>query len=249
MNGRQSDDGNDRPGQGPSVTARALWESSAGKRTQLLSDAERARLAVIASVVRFKAGTKIFGAGERADAVYNIISGTVKTYRTLPDGAERIAAFLFADDLLGLVEEGKYMNSARAVNSVTAYRIPVPALEARLKNDPSLEFHVICKLCHELREAQRHAFLLGRRGALGRITMFLQMLEQYQSARGDSVAELYMPMNRSDIGAYVGISPEAVSRSFRILADRGLVAFRDRRHVKIVDHAGFDKLASDNNGA
>jgi hypothetical protein len=40
-----------------------------------------------------------------------------------------------------------------------------------------------------------------------------------------------------------------VSRSFRILADRGLVAFRDRRHVKIVDHAGFDKLASDNNGA
>ena len=79
--------------------------------------------------------------------------------------------------------------------------------------------------------------------------MFLQMLAQYQSARGDSVAELYMPMNRSDIGAYVGISPEAVSRSFRILADRGLVAFRDRRHVKIVDHAGFDKLASDNNGA
>ena len=135
------------------------------------------------------------------------------------------------------------------MTAVTAYRLPVAALKNRLVKDAGLEFHVICKLCHELREAQRHAFLLGRRQALVKMVMFLQLLEQHQiQASGvTSTGNVYLPMNRSDISEYIGISPEAVSRSFRTLTARGLIKIRDRRHVKIIDRTRFETVASDRN--
>ncbi len=238
-----------RPGRGPAIGAVTPWKSSGGKRAQLLSDEERAQLAVIASVVRFKKGTLIYREGHQAEAVFVIISGVMKAFKTAANGKEFIAAFLFADDVFGLSEEGKYTNSARAVTAVAAYRLPVAAFRSTLVRDAKLEFHFICKLCHELREAQRHAFLLGRRRALAKIVMFLQLLEQQQNHTGrvGSTVEVYLPMNRSDIGEYVGMSPEAVSRSFRTLTTRGIIKIRDKRHVKIIDRTRFDTVASERN--
>jgi CRP-like cAMP-binding protein len=243
MLGREFDKGDPPAGHGPSIAAVALWGSSNRKRAQLLTEDERARLSVIASIVRFKKGAQIYREGDHADAVFNIVSGIAKTYRELPDATERINAFLFPDDLFGLAEEGRYTNSAEAVTDVTAYRLPVAALESRLQRDAPLEFHVITKLCHELREAQRHAVLLGRRNALARVAMFFQLLEQHQEARGEPTRELYLPMSRSDIADYIGMSPEAVSRSFRTLESRGIVGFRNKRHVRVTNHAQLEALA------
>ena len=235
-------------GRGPSIAATALWGSSGAGREQLLTDEERTQLAVISSVVRFKRGARIYREGDRADAVFNIISGVVKSHIILPNETKHIVAFLFADDLIGLTEEGRYVNSAEAVTAVTGYRIPVPALENRLRKDAILEFRVICKLCHELREAQRHAFLLSRHHALAKTALFIQMLETHQASRGESTEEVYLPMRRTDIGDYVGLSPEAVSRSFRALASRGVITFRDRRHLKIVSEAQLESVASEDKG-
>jgi len=176
--------------------------------------------------------------------VFDIISGVVKTYRTTPDKAEHISAFLFADDLFGLTEERRYVNSAKAVTAVTAYRIPIAALEARLPKDAALGFHVICKLCHELRETQRHALLLGRRNALVRMAMFIQMLEEFQTAKGDRTRELSLPMSRSDIADYVGMSRETVSRSFRALESRRILEFSGRRQLRIRDRHQLEALAA-----
>jgi len=152
-------------GRGPAIRAIDPWAPLTGKMRQLLSEEERARLAVISSIVRFKKGAEIYREGHHAVAISNIISGVVKAYKTASDRSEYITAFLFADDLLGLSEEGRYTNSTKAITLVTAFKIPVSALRSRLSKDASLEFHVICKLCQELRQAQRHAFLLARRRA------------------------------------------------------------------------------------
>ena len=233
------------PSGGPSLAATALWGSSGGKRAHLLTDDERTQLAVISSVVRFTKGTRIYRQGDPADAIFNITSGVVKSYKLLPDGTQHIVAFLFPDDLIGLAEERSYVYSADAVTDVMGYRIPITALETRLRKDPILEFHVICKICHELREAQRHAFLLSEHRAVAKVALFLQLLENYQAARGESVEEVYLPMNRSDIGDYVGMSLEAVSRSFRSLASRGIITFRDRLHVKIISHSQLESIDSE----
>jgi len=211
----------------------------------LLGDEERARLAVIASIVRFKKGAGIYSEGDRAEAVFNIISGVAKAYRCGPDGKKHIAAFLFPEDLFGLAQEGRYANSLEALTPVTAYRVPVTALRSRLAGDAALEFHVIANLCHELRQAQRHAFLLGSRRTLSKLTMFLQMLEQLQTANEGSTNEIYIPMDRSDIAEYIGTTLAAVSRAFRALTARGILQSRERRHVKVIDREAFEKLAGD----
>jgi CRP/FNR family transcriptional regulator len=212
---------------------------------QLLTDDERARLAVIASIVRFKKGENIYREGDRADAVFNIIRGVVIAYKEAPDSREHIVAFLLPDDMFGLSAERRYTNSARAITAVTAYRLPVAALRSRLSKDAELEFDVICKLCQELRQAQRHAFLLSQRRSISKLAMFLQLVEQLQIAKGEQAAEIYLPMDRSEIGDYVGMTLAAVSRGFRSLVTRGIIKFRDRRHVRIIDRSAFEKIAGD----
>jgi len=230
-------------GQGPAIRAIDPWASSAGRMQQLLTDEERARLAVIASIVRFKKRAVIYREGDRADAIFNIISGVAAAYKKAPDGSEHITAFLLPDDLLGLSEEGKYTNSSKAITPLTAYRLPLPALRSRLSKDAALELHVICKLCQELRQAQRHGFLLSQRRAISKVVMFLQLLEQLQAARAEQVEEIDLPMDRSDIGEYTGMTLAAVSRAFRRLIARGIIKVRNRRHVTITDRDVFDKIA------
>jgi CRP-like cAMP-binding protein len=121
--------------QGPTIRARDPWIFSGGKHRQLLSEEERAHLSAIASIVRFKKGAEIYREGRGANAVFNIISGVVKAFRTASDGSEHITEFLFPDDLFGLSEEGKYVNSTTAITAVTAFHMPVSALRARLSRD------------------------------------------------------------------------------------------------------------------
>ena len=92
---------------------------------------------------------------------------------------------------------------------------------------------------------QRHAFILSRYHALARVGLFLQMLENVQAARGEGAAEIYLPMSRSEIGDYIGVSLEAVSRSFRALSIRGVIVFRNRRHVKIIDRDRLTDIVSE----
>ena len=232
-------------GRGPAVSALDPWAPSAGRARQLLTDDERAQLTLMSSIVRFKKREIIYREHDPAEAIFAINTGVVAAYKEAPDGREHIAAFLFADDLFGLSAEGKYTNATKAITDVTAYRLPVTTLRSRLSKDAELEFHVICKLCQELRQAQHHAFLLSERKAVTKLAMFLQLIEDLHIAKGQQIAEIPLPMDRSDIGRYVGITLEAVGRAFRALTTRGIIEFRDRGHVRIVDRAAFDKIAGD----
>src|SRR5205814_9786127 len=89
-------------------------------------------------------------------------------------------------------------------------------------------FHLISQLSHELHLAQAHAFLLSLQRAITRLGLFLRMLEAHQGTARGSLQESYMPMKRSDIGAYAGISLEAVGRACQTLVNRGAIALRDR---------------------
>ena len=213
-----------------------------GRHYQVLGN-KRGRLATIASIVRFEKGEKIYGEGDSAKTIFNIIAGVVTAYKITPKRCGHIAAFFYPEDLFGLSEKGQYANSTRALTPVTAYSIPVRALWHRLSSDADLQIRVIMKLCQGLHQAQHHALLLAQRHALSRLAMFLQMQEDLQSVRGESTTEIYLPMRRSDIADYVGLSLAAVSRAFRSLTDRRIIRNRDLRHVKIINRRSFEKLA------
>jgi CRP-like cAMP-binding protein len=222
------------PGGGPSFMAPTLWLT--GETVEYPVTAEdRAALSVIATIVRYRRGATIYEEGGDAGSVFNVITGLVKSCRILPDNKQHIVGFLSPNDLIGLAENGKYVNTAEAATAVTLYRMPAVAIEARLRRNAELDFHVIGKLCHELREAQDHSFLLSRHRAVAKLGLFLKMLESQQVLLGAGGGEVFLQMSRSDIGSYAGVSAETVSRSLRDLASRGIIGFRDRRHLQILD--------------
>jgi len=228
---------------GPAIYAVDPWMPGKPRvRHQLLSDDEQALLAKIASIVRFNKGTHIYGEGDAADAVFNIISGVVITYRALAVG-EHVTSFLYQGDLFGLSEEGHYSNAARAATSVVAYKIPIPALRRILDNNADLDVDLIVKLCEDLRGAQRHALLLAQKRAATKLAMFLELQEHLQLARGESPLEIYLPMDRSSIAAYLGLTLAALSRAFRTLVSKQIISSRNRHHIKILDRNAFNRLA------
>lgn len=131
---------------------------------------------------------------------------------------------------------------AGITSPVRSWRFPTDKLLTLFHGDATLELYIIRKLCEELRRAQRHAFVVARRDAVNKVAMFLRMLEELQADRGEPTNEIYLPMDRTEIGEYVGLSIKAVSRSFRTLFAAGIAKPRDRRHVKIIDRQAFDAL-------
>ena len=230
---------------GPAIHAVHPWipgNRDGGTRHQLLSEKEREQLAKVATIVRFDKGREIYAEGAAADAAFNIISGVVVAYRSV-QGAEHVISFLYPGDLFGLSEEGQYANTTRATTAVTAYRIPLAAVRRILDNHADLDVNIIIKLCEELREAQRHAVLLAQKRATTRLAMFLDLQEHLQVARGEPASEIHLPMDRSSIAAYLGMTPAALSRAFRALASRKIIASGNLHSVKVIDRDAFNALA------
>lgn len=226
---------------GPSLRA-IPFAPGLGDAAGLLSSRQRSHLASIATGVQFPRGRLIYQEGSNAEFVFIIASGIVKSFQDFPSGKRRLMAFLFADDLFGLAQNGQYINSVQAVTPVTLFRMDVATLAATLRHDADLAFQFLCKVTHELSEALRHTVLLTRRDALGRVTMFLRMLEQNPHPRQDSI--ISFPMSRSEAASYLGLSLEAVSRALSRLERSRIIAFDGRRTVRVLDRRQFEGIAS-----
>jgi CRP/FNR family transcriptional regulator, anaerobic regulatory protein len=176
----------------PWFVAPPMWAGDENAREPLTNE-ERSSLALNATIVRLRKGESIYEEGDPAAAIFCIISGVVKLTRGLPGGKEHIARFMFANDLIGLAEYGRYVNSAQSITATALNKIPTRALETRLRQNPGLEFHIINKLCHDLRRTQDHARLMAKHRATAKIGLFLQMLEADQQPAGAMNAEMYLP--------------------------------------------------------
>jgi len=215
-----------------------------GEPMPLLTSAQRQQLVSVATKLTVKSGHILYREDTLAEFIFVCAEGAVKSYRELPSGTRRVAMFLFGGDIFGLAENGRYVNTAQAISPSTIYRLPVDVLTALLRQDPDLDFQFLCKVTHELREAQRRIIAMGRRDAAGRVAMFLHMIRRRQSGRLEHNT-IPLPMSRSDIAGYLGLSLEAVSRATGALVKDGMLAFDGRHSVRILDADRLDKLAAD----
>ena len=226
---------------GPDIVAVPFLKTSRSEPVQLLSDAQRAQLMQRAIVRDFRARAMVYSAGDPATSVFVIGDGVVKSYRDLASGRRRIAAFLFPRDLFGLAEAGHYVNNVQTITPVRAYEIPVEALTDLFRREPGIELQFLCKVVHVLREAQHHAIIVGRRDAVGRLAMLLRLLQKQSLAHGRS--NIALPMSRSDIANYLGLSLEAVSRASRRLERQGIVEFLGLHEARVLDRQRFEAIA------
>jgi CRP-like cAMP-binding protein len=196
----------------------------------------------VASRLNLPARTKLFEEGGAATSIWILAAGVVKAFRELPSGRRQIMGFLFAGDLLGLAENGKYVNTAQAVTSVTTYRIATDVLTDILRRDGELEFHFLCKVAHELRQLQRRAIVVGRRRATARLAMLLEMLARNQGLVLEPGATIRLPMSRTEIADYLNLTPEAVSRAITEMSRDGIAVPVDRRSIRVADSDRLNQL-------
>lgn len=224
-------------------TLRAIPSTAQGAPgdVQLLTPAQRRRIAAIATTLHLSPRAAIFRAGSVAEHVFINGAGVVKTVHELANGKRQINAFWFPRDIFGLAENGRYVYSTFAVTPVTLYRVPVEALRQELLADAHLTLQVLAKITYELRESQRQKLLLIRKDAIGRVAMFLKMLERQTGRKSDTIA---VPMSRSDIANYLGLTLEAVSRATRKLHALGIVTLPDRNVARVLDRARFEQLVA-----
>jgi CRP/FNR family transcriptional regulator len=175
----------------------------------------------------------IFNESDPAEYVYNLTGGTVKIYKLLGDGRRQITGFLFAGDFLGLTHNESYAYSAEALAPTTLCRFPRRKLEALLDEMPNLEQRLLAMASHELAAAQDQMVLLGRKSARERVVSFLLMLSNSAARHGRPGGPVFLPMSRSDIADYLGLTIETVSRTLTRLRKQGLIELLDEKQVRL----------------
>lgn len=194
--------------------------------------------------VRLKKGESLYRQGEPLTAVYGIKFGTLKTEYALQDGREQITGFHLPGEMLGLdgIGENHYQSNAIALEDSEACVVRFSDFENLARQIPSLQhqFHRI--LSRELTQDQRHMLSLGSLRAEERLASFLLNLSDRLSARGYSPIEFHLRMSREEIGSYLGIQLETVSRLFSRFTESGLIQIK-QRHIKLIDMNGLLELA------
>jgi CRP/FNR family nitrogen fixation transcriptional regulator len=183
----------------------------------------------------YKKETEIYGEKESADYVYQVRSGAVRSYKLLSDGRRQICAFHLVGDIFGLTSEATHRFTAEAVVDTTLWLIKRQNLEVMAKNDGVLVHNLLSETTKNLRHAEEHMLLLGRKQSSEKVATFL--LEMDKRLAG-TTALMALPMTRLDIADYLGLTVETVSRALHRLQRAGILTFSDNkgyREITILD--------------
>ncbi len=194
--------------------------------------------------VRLQKGETLYRNGDPLTAVYSVRFGTLKTEYGLADGRQQVIGFHLPGEILGLdgIGEGQYQSEATALEESEVCIIRYAAFEDLARQIPVLQqqFHRI--LSRELTQDQRHLLSLGSLRAEERLAVFLLNLSQRLAARGYQNNEFDLRMSRVEIGSYLGIQIETVSRMLSRFAESGLIQIK-QRHIRLIDLNGLYELA------
>jgi CRP/FNR family nitrogen fixation transcriptional regulator len=187
----------------------------------------------------YKKGNEIFGEKEPADYVYQVVSGAVRSYKLLSDGRRQIGAFHLAGDIFGLEIGTDHRFTAEAVVDTTVRLMKRRSLELAAESDVTVARNLLSMTTNNLRHAEDHMLLLGRKTSLERVAAFLIEMDRRSTAAGI----LALPMCRRDIADYLGLTLETVSRALSRLHDLGVLGFigNNQRQIVLLDRG---KLAS-----
>ena len=208
-----------------------------------LATAELPRLANIAKSLTVEPRTIFVNEGEPSQHLFNLTAGVAKLYKVLSDGRRQITGFLFPGDFLGLVAGEKYPFSAAAVTRVTFCRFEAPQLEKLLEDFPRMEHRLLGIASRELAAAQEQMLLLGRKSAPEKLASFLIMLSRRGGRSGSPAQPLVLAMTRFDIGDYLGLTVETVSRMLTQFRKEGLIELPTSDRVVLRERDALESLA------
>ena len=205
---------------------------------------DKARLAELHVLVEhigpIDAGDTIFREGDAFTSIAAVRSGTVKTFVTDASGREQVQGFFLPGEIIGLnaISHGRYPCNAVALDTVGLCRFSFPLMATLALRMPGLQQELFRLLSQDIGKA---ALLGGDFTADERMAAFLITLSRRYESRGFSATRLRLAMSRTDIGNYLRLAPETVSRVLRKLQDRKVLHI-DRREVELLDYGQLHAL-------
>ena len=211
-----------------------------------LTDGELARIdEVISTRRRVKRKTALFRNGEKFHALYAIRTGTFKTCVTAEDGRDQVTGFQMAGEIVGLdgIVNDQHTCDAVALEDAEVCVMPFDRIGELSREVGALQHHLHRVMSREIVREHGVMLLLGTMRAEERLAAFLLNLVQRLQARGFSRSELVLRMTRQEIGSYLGLKLETVSRTFSRFAEDAMIEV-DQRHVRILDIERLRQLLS-----
>ena len=203
------------------------------------SDAARAE-ELIHTRKHLKRGDILYRAGDPFLSLYALRSGFFKSTLMLDDGRDQVAAFHMGGEMLGMdgIGSGSHGTEAIALEDSEVCVIPYARLRELTREIALLQtqFHKV--MSREITREHGVMMLLGSMRAEERLAAFLLNLAQRFDARGYSKSDFHLRMSREEIGSYLGLKLETVSRAFSKLQDQGLISVQ-QKHVRILDAEGL----------
>ena len=211
-----------------------------------LSEQELLRVDELVAVRRtVKRGASLFHNGEKFTSLYAIRTGFFKTTVNTEDGRDQVTGFQMAGEIIGLdgIVNELHTCDAIALEDAEVCVLPFDRIEEISREINSLQRHVHKIMSREIVREHGVMLLLGSMRAEERLAAFLLNLVQRLQARGFSKSELILRMTREEIGSYLGMKLETVSRTFSKFADDGLVEVK-QRHIHICDADALKRIVN-----
>ena len=182
---------------------------------------------LVASEFTYERDEEIFGEDEPAEYVYQVVSGAVRTYKLLSDGRRQIGAFHLPGDVFGLESGPTHRLAAEAIVDTTVRLVKRSSLEKAASVDVRVARKLWTMTAGKLKHAEDHMLLLGRKNAMERVATFLLEMDRRLAVAG----MMALPMCRRDIGDYLGLTLETVSRALSELHSKGVLGFSGVRQI------------------
>jgi CRP/FNR family transcriptional regulator, anaerobic regulatory protein len=208
-----------------------------------IPETDLARLGACAIGGVARPGALFIAEADPATAFFNVISGTARLYKLLPDGRRQITGFADGGSFLGLAVSDTYAFSAEAIDTVRYCIFPHIRLLALMHDFPHMESRLLKFASRELVAAQEQMLLLGRKSAQERVASFLMARSRLAASSGHAAC-FVLPMARGDIADYLGITIETVVRTLRKLRDEGMIEVTNTSDVVICDVKALQSLAN-----
>jgi CRP/FNR family transcriptional regulator len=184
----------------------------------------------------YQPGQHIFRAGDRGQSLFAVRSGALKSYCTTEDGDEQVLGFTLPGEMVGLdgMNDGCYASSSVVLETSSVCELPYDSLEEMCHTLPGLNRQMMRVVSKEISSDQGMLLLLGKRTAEDRLAAFLLSMSSRYHSRGLSATEFNLPMSRQDIGNYLGLAIETVSRLFANFQKNQLLTV-SRRQIVLTD--------------
>ena len=187
----------------------------------------------------------LYREGDEFQSVFAVRSGSLKAYKTTDDGREQVTGFYFPGEILGMdgISNNTHASSAKSLETAAVCEIPFSSLEKLSTLMPSLQRHFFQLMSREITEDQQLITLLSKNSADERVASLMLSISTRNARRKLSATQFRLPMSRVDIGNYLGLTVETVSRVFSRMQKLDLLRV-DNKEIEILDTVRLQEMAN-----